>query len=351
MEKRLKKVYYNPRCPGSLGGVVRLRKQSKVSKKVIKNWICGEDAYTLHKSVSKGQRRATIVSGIRVQYQCDLMDTQNIKRENDMNSFVLICIDIFSKMGYARPLKNKTSSSIIPALRSILDEAGKCQQIQTDKGSEFLNEKVQKFLRQEGIKHFTSQNEDIKCAVVERFIRTIRDRLGRYFTYSNSKRYIDVLQDIIFSYNHSYHRSIKMRPADVNTQNSHTVWQNLYGHIKSNKNPSSIQPGDQVRIANPKKVFKKGYLPKWSEEIFTVSRVLQTIPYTYVLKDFHGDEIKGGWYAFEIQKVAKKDTFLIEEILGERKRKGSEKEVLIKWKGYSNNFNSWIPKSFVKTYT
>ena len=79
--------------------------------------------------------------------------------------------------------------------------------------------------------------------------------------------------------------------------------------------------------------------------------MLQTNPYTYVLKDFHGDEIKGGWYAFEIQKVAKKDTFLIEEILGERKRKGSEKEVLIKWKGYSNNFNSWIPKSFVKTYT
>lgn len=343
----LEKTYYDVSNPGSFSGVENLRRNTNIPRHIVKNWLSGEDAYTLHKRVVKGKRRATIVSGIRIQYQCDLMDTQNIKKENDMYAYVLLCIDIFSKMAYARPLKNKTSTCVIPALKSIFEEAGLCKQIQTDKGSEFLNRRVQDFLRSKNIKHFTSQNENIKCAIVERLIRTIRDKLGRYFTYSNSVRYIDKLQAIMTSYNNSFHRSIQMKPIDVSPDNAVLVRETLYGHIKPITKPSSIQPGDQVRITKSRMVFKKSYLPSWSEEIFTVSRVLNTIPYTYKLKDYNGDELTGSWYAFEIQQVLSKEVFTIEKVLDERRLSGAEKEILVRWKGYSKDFDSWIPQSYI----
>ena len=88
-------------------------------------------------------------------------------------------------MGYARPLKNKTNTCIIPALESIFEDAGLPSKLHSDKGSEFLNRNVQKFLKERGVTHFTTENETIKAAIVERWNRTLKEHLWRYFTRSN----------------------------------------------------------------------------------------------------------------------------------------------------------------------
>ena len=163
-------------------------------------------------------------------------------------------------------------------------------------------------------------------------------------------RYIEVLPKLVHAYNRSYHRSIKRSPAEVNPNNQEDVWQILYGHLVKKQKPTSLKPGDRVRISKNRRVFKKGYLPSWSEELFTISRVNNTNPLTYVLKDDHGEELLGSFYHQEIQKVGTKDVFRIESILKERNGPTGGKHYLVKWFGYPSTFNSWISATSLTKY-
>ena len=344
----LKRVYYNPNSTGSFGGVNRLRKATGKPKKEVVEWLKAQDAYTLHKPTRyRFPRRRTIVGGIKDQYQCDLIDVQNLKKENGGNGYILTCIDVFSKMGYARPIKNKTSRSIIPALKSIFAEAGLPRKLQSDKGGEFLSGPVQKYLKSKRIHHFTSQNEDIKAAIVERWNRTLKERLWRAFSRLDTTRFLELLPKLVKSYNNSYHRSIKRKPIEVTVENQADVWNTLYigKSVKSVK--SFLKIGDRVRITKARRPFDKGYRRKWSLELFTISRTLNTTPPTYVLKDDNGEELLGSFYSQEIQVVRDKTVFKIEKVLEERR---NGREILVKWLGYPNSFNSWIPKSNLQPY-
>ena len=351
VKSALKKTYFKPESPGSLGGVKRLRGSTGEALRDIKNWLSYQDVYTLHKPVRhRFPRRRTIVSGLKEQYQCDLIDVQKLKKDNDGYGFILTCIDVFSKMAYARPIKNKTSTSVISALKSIFEEGGQPKKLQTDKGSEFFNKPVQKYLREIGVSHFSTQNETIKAAIVERWNRTLKERLWRYFTHANNARYLEVLPNVVHSYNTSWHRSIKRRPVDVKIENQEEVWQTLYGTPRKLSQQLVLKPGDRVRITKARGVFKKGYLPSWSEELFTVSRPLRTTPRTYIIKDDHGEELVGSFYPQELQQVGEKEVYRIETVLDERRVGGGTREILVKWQGYPPTFNSWIPKSNLTNY-
>ena len=118
--------------------------------------------------------------------------------------------------------------------------------------------------------------------------------------------------------------------------------------MKERKN--IIKVGDRVRVRIGKRVFKKAYKPSWTEELFTVSRERKTTPITFILKDDHGEELKGTFYKEEIQKVGDKTIFRIEKILDKR-RKGLQTQYLVKWFGYPSSFDSWIPQSTLTTYS
>lgn len=160
---------------------------------------------------------------------------------------------------------------------------------------------------------FVTQNEDIKASIVERFNRTLKEKLCRYLTKKNTLRYVEVLQQMVRAYNRSYHRSIKKAPADVYTTNQEEVWQTLYGQPPDtfNKQRAKLKVGDRVRISKARRTFKKGYLPSWTEELFTISRRKKTTPPTYVLKDDNG-ELEGTFYQEEVQKVGDKQLYRIE---------------------------------------
>ena len=144
--------------------------------------------------------------------------------------------------------------------------------------------------------------------------------------------YFDLLDDIFNKYKNTVHKTIKMKPIDV-TGNSYAEYNEDF-----NKKDPKFKFGDHVRISKYKNIFAKGYTPDWSEEDFVVSKIKNTVPWSYVISDSNGEEITRSFYEKEFQKTSPKE-FRIEKVL---KRKGDKLHV--KWKGYNNRFNSWINK-------
>jgi len=173
-------------------------------------------------------RRKTYSKGIADLYQADLIDMTNISRYNDSYRFLLTKIGCFSKMAWVVPLLTKYADRVTDAFEKVLASAPKCAMLQTDRVKEFLNEKCQSMLRRHNIHFYTSDNYDIKAAVVELFNRTLKTKMYKYFTFKNTLRYIDVLQDLVDSYNATYHRSIGMAPNDVNATNKQLFRSRLY---------------------------------------------------------------------------------------------------------------------------
>ena len=174
---------------------------------------------------------------------------------------------------------------------------------------------------------YNTYNET-KASIVERLIRTLKTRMWRYFTAKKTMQYIDILPDLVYSYNHTVHRSIKMRPTDVTVDNEKQVWHTLYDdddhavkHVKY-----KFKIGDQVRISKIKRTFEKGYLPNFSKEIFTISKQVPHYPPVYKLKDYDSEELKGTFY--EVEKILKK------------RGRGRNVQYLVKRLAYPNKFNS-----------
>ena len=165
----------------------------------------------------------------------------------------------------------------------------------TDQEKEFFNKPFQTLLKRENIQLFNTFNE-MKASVVERVIRTFKAKMWGYFTKNKTMRYVDILSDLVYSYNNNMHRSIKTKPALVNAENESDVFHALYGTDFHNVLPVKyyFKIGDQVRISKIKRKFEKWYLPNFSREIFTVSKTLSRDPPVYKLKDYEGEELGTG---------------------------------------------------------
>ena len=259
---------------------------------------------------------------------------QLLSKYNKGIRFLLCVIDIFSKYAWVVPLKDKKGISIVKAFQIILKQSNsrKPNKIWVDKGSEFYNAYFKKWLRDNDIVMYSTHNEG-KSVVAERFIRTLKSKIYKYMTSISKNVYIDKLDDIVDEYNNTYHTTIKKKPIDVKDN----TYINADKEI-NNKGPK-FKVGDHVRISKYKKIFAKGYMPNWSEEVFVIKKIKNTIPWTYVIDDLNGEEITGTFYEKELQKTNQEE-FRIEKGI---KRKGNK--IYVKWKGYNNSFNSWIDKA------
>jgi len=343
-------VYTDPRAPGSFGGVRVLKRYGgNRSEREVRKFLSGRDAYTLHKPRRlRFLRRKTYSKGIADLYQIDLVDVSRLSPFNDGMRYLLTCIDVFSKRAWAVPVRTKSARDVAEAFEKIVSER-MCNIVQSDKGTEFLNSTFRSTLRRHGIHFYTSENEDLKASVVERFNRTLKTKMYRYFTHANTRRYLDVLDNVLHSYNNTYHRSIGMALAEVGPHNEDEVRDRLYPS-KPKSYRWKYQVGDMVRITMQKRPFRKGYLGQWSEEIFEIASRLATTPVTYEVRDLAGELIKGRFYEPEVQKVLKSrdEYFDVDRILKTRKRAGKI-EYLVSWKGYPAKFNSWVSDITSKT--
>lgn len=341
----MESIYYNTKT--GYTGADNLKKQTKSSKFQVKKWLEKQQTYTLHKPCRKVfPRNKVLVSTIDEQWQMDLADLSAINEYNEGYKYLLNCIDIFSKYAWSIPVKTKSGESITNAFQSLLESTPRRpQKIQTDAGKEFLNKKFQDLLRHNDISFFTT-NSEMKASVVERFNRTLKERMWRYFTHKNTYKYIDILQDLMSAYNNSKHRTIGMKPIEVNESNASQILKRAY-QVSKEPVVFRFSIGEKVRVSKSKRTFEKGYVPNWSEEIFIIKQRLSRHPPVYMLHDQMNEPIEGIFYEPELQRVEHTDdVYIVEKVLKKRKR-GGKMEYFVKWRGYPEKFNSWV-NYFVK---
>lgn len=348
--KKLSDIYFNPENPASFSSVNKLWNAvgMKIPKKVVNNWLLGQQTYTRHKPIRlKFRRNCYILDNIDELWETDLIVMgSEYDKYNDGVKYILVAIDCFSKYIFTTPLHRKTTDAIIDGFKKIFDcTERRPQRIQSDKGGEFDSRKFKKFMKDNDIIFNTTNNYDTKCSIVERVIRTIKTKLFKYLTYSNSYRYIDVFEKIVKSYNDSYHRTIKMPPSKVNDKNILLVYKNIRQSQKAptkEKSPK-LKVGDYVRIGKYKNVFTKGYKCNFTEEVFKVKTVIRRKPVVYRLVDLDGEDIEGVYYEQEVQKVVFDEgaALAIETIIKQR-RKGKSLQYFVKFRGYPTKFNAWV---------
>ena len=180
--------------------------------------------------------------------------------------------------------------------------------------------------------------------MIERFNRTIKEKMFKYFSANNRRKFVDVLDLLINQYNNTIHSSIKMTPNEASRkENENKLWINLYPEFGGKSLAPKFSIGNNVRITKEKKLFDKGYTQRWTEEVFKILKIQLTIPVTYKITDYNGEEIQGSFYEQELQKTSQ-GTFRIEKVI---KRQGDK--CLVKWMGYPKLLNYWIDtKTIVK---
>ena len=287
--------------------------------------------------------KVPIVNSIDKIWCSDLVEMQQFSKWNKGYRYLLMVLDLFSKYGWIVPLDDKKGETVTEAFKTIFEEGRKPQYPWTDKGKEYYNKHPKDLLQKHNITLYATENEE-KSSVCERWNYTIKTKMWKQFTVRGNTVYLDILPKILKQYNNTKHSSIKMTPVEASKKkNENTLYFNLYGDMEQLSSKPKFKVGDKVRISKHKrKVFDKGYTPNWTEEIiFLIDKIQSTNPITYRLKDLNNEEIQGSFYEPELLK-AEEDIFRIDK---EIRRDYEKKQALVKWLGYSDDFNSWIPLS------
>ncbi len=356
-DKVLKGIYYDAAQSGSFGGVDGLYRRvkelgHKIGRKKVKEFLAKQNTYSLHRDRRhRFRRNPTIVGGIDRQWQADLADVHALAKYNDNIRYILTVIDCFSKYAWAVPVRSKNAKDMTNAFKDLFRQSRQRVplKLHTDKGKEFFKKNVKDYLASMKV-HLFASDSDMKAAMVERFNRTLKAKMWRYFTSRNTRRFIDVLPNLLQAYNHSWHRTIGMRPADVKRKHETQLWLRMYGSHQTVMARKSKEPLSVVRMTKKKGDFEKGYAPNWTEEQFQVTHEVPAERRVYKVKDLAGEHISGCFYKEELQNVDNSEyKYLVESIIGHRGT-AKNRESLVKWKGWPHKFNTWLPDKDLKNY-
>ncbi|CAG2254272.1 unnamed protein product [Mytilus edulis] len=371
-EDYLDKIWHDPKHAAAFTGsdklynIVKQEGKIKIGRHKIKQWLQNQDAYSLSRNnVHKFKRSRYVVDTIDSLWEMDLAQLDKFQDFNSGNKFLLFVIDCFSKFLWIQPIVDKTHTSVLNALKTIMSGNRKPSSVRSDLGKEFKNQYVRKYLSNQGINTYYSLN-DTKCAIVERSIRSLKSILFRYFRHNQTYKYVNVLQDMVKGYNARPHRTLGgFAPFEVNKHNAGEVRLSAYlarnpkrrekkvvkkTKIKSRKKSFRYKVNDLVRLTFKRHPFQRGYLQKWTEEIFKISRrYFRQQLSLYKVVDLQDEAIEGTFQDSEVQKVRKdgETKWKIEKVIKRRKRNGT-KQVLVRWLGYPKKFDSWVPVSDIQ---
>ena len=368
VEQKLKSIYYDidnggrrqrKGNPASLtGNASLLAAAAGVSNAQTKKWLNSQPTYTLHRSAKRHYpTRHYMVHAVDEQWQADLCDMQQLAKFNNGHRYLVIIINFLSRYGWAKPLKTKKGPEVAHAFQIVFNESKRIpQRIQTDQGKEFENRHIDALMKKYNIEMFSIKSA-YKAALVERWNRTLKEQIWKYFTAWNTHKWIDKLPILVDNYNHRVHRVIKEKPANVTPKNAMIIWERLHGSKneeemkKKKKKKPLLQVGDRVRLSKVKTIFAKGYLPNWTEEEFFIDEVnTKYQPTTYKVCDYHGKVVEGSFYREELQPVTRIDEIYIIDHIVRQKRKDGKQWYLVHWRGYPSSMDSWVPKEDIKHF-
>ena len=243
-------------------------------------------------------------------------------------------------------MKDKKGDTVEDAFKYIVKESNRRpKHIWVDQGKEFYNKNMDQWLEENKINRYSTYGEHKSC-VVERFNRTIRTRMWKRFTAENTRVWVAMVERLLAEYNNTVHSTTGMTPVKCSKlKNAETIRHDTEQSSGSRRYKVLKKPkfnaGDKVRISRIKGDFEKGYVPNWSEATYVIHDVKKTNPRTYTLKDMAGEILEGSFYEQELQKT-NQETYRIEKILRKKKINGVE-HALVKWMGYNDKFNQWMP--------
>ena len=298
-EQLLNELYTNPQFPTAYSGQIQ-------------KFILEKESISRHKQKRKNfKRRQVFVPAPFTAIQADTIFYRNYARQNAGYKYILAVIDAFSRKNYVRAMKTNTATETAENLDDIISSMPmKPSQFSSDKGSEFsvTHPAIEEVLVEKYGMLIFQLKEPKKASLVERFIRTLKTRLERYFTETNSHRWIDVLQDLSDAINNSINRTIGLAPNAVTLENTPKIFKKLYGR----KTPPIVckySIGDKVRIPLKRNIFDKGYSAAWSKEIFTIASVQNDkVVCFYTVKDSSGETVDKKFYTEEINLVVRNGT-------------------------------------------
>jgi hypothetical protein len=294
----------------------------------------------LHKPARRNyRRRRVIIKGLNDLWQADLVEMLPYSKFNRGYRYILIVINTFSKYVWASPLKSKQGKDVTLAMENILQKTTTPNNLQTDLGKEFYNHHFNDLMKKFHINHYSTYS-NLKASIVERVNRTLKGAMWKKFSNQGNYKWYNILPEIVEKYNNRRHRTTGIKPVDVNEKNAKLILKNSFTHKKTvYPKQSKFTLNDHVRISKHREAFDKGYTPNWSTEIFQIREVRLTNPTTYLLKDSKNENIEGGFYEEELQKVKHPDVYLVEKIL---RKKGNK--IYVKWLGFDKTHNTWILK-------
>jgi len=267
-------------------------------------------AEELHKPVRhRFERRKVFSPSVDHIWAADLVDMKAFSNFNSAVKYLLMVIDDYSRYGWIEPLITKDSKSAANAFKSIFKSNRKPEKHWVDSGTEFYNSEVKKL----SMDLFSTNNEE-KSVIVERWNRTIKERVFKYFTSNSTNKYIGILGDLVSDYNNTVHSSLGVTPV----QASEGVEVKVQPRVTVKK--TKFEVGNRVSITKKKATFEKGYTPRWTEEVFTICEVQQTSPVAYKIKDRKIELIEGSSYEQELQET-NQDIHRIEKVIRKRGNK------------------------------
>lgn len=360
MNDYLASIYYDPSHQGSFGGASKLYKAIKregrndIRLTDVKSWLQSQDPYTLHRPVKRNFKRGrVIVEGPNTQFDADLSVMSSMAQYNDGVKFLLIVIDVFSRYLYVVPLKSKMGKDVVQGFDKVFKmNRPKC--LRTDKGTEFTCKQTSNYFKAQGVHHFVTHNEP-KANYAERVIRTLKGRMVRYFSHKQTLRYIDVLPDLVESYNDTVHSSIGRPPSQVDTNNAREVfwfqyWPKKSKHVpkKSREKTFTLTVGDYVRLTHLRKTFMREYDETYTGEVFKIThRFRRQGMQMYRVADLSDEQLSGTFYLTELEKVnvVEDHIWKVAKVIKTRKRRGQEREMLVRWLYFPEKFDSWVKES------
>ena len=214
--------------------------------------------------------------------QIDLVDMSDISSSNNGVKYLLVAVDVFSRVAFVEPMKNKAQSTIIETMEKIVEKT-EPNTINCDLGSEFISQAFKTMMAKQGTDvNYVDAKEHKKLGIVDRFVRTLRRKINVYLSMHHTSKYIDVLPKIIFTYNHSYHTGIKKKPSEVEDDDDKIILLNNKKYNDAIREETVFNIGDSVRCIVNLQTFEKKGLPRWSK---TVHKIILSSPHSYTLEN------------------------------------------------------------------
>jgi transposase InsO family protein len=298
---QLKELYYNPKTGLISANKIYHKLNKSIPLSTIKDFIEKQEIAQLAKVNKRKMNYKHInVYSANNQWQIDLVDFSKFSHWNSGFKYLFCIVDVFSRKSFVVPLKRKSETTT--AMKKVLTTQ-KPILIQSDNGTEFLNQSFRALLKANNIQHTTVQVGDHnRQGIVERFNRTIERIISKYQETRNTNGYINILHDIVWNYNNTYHSSIKDTPDNKYNKNSDK------GTFKDVFNIINLKIGDKVRLLKDRTIFQKDIEHKYSKTIY---QIVNGNGYTFSVKHSNGTINPKKYKFYQLQKIVEVENFSI----------------------------------------